>query len=171
MIRNIFKKEKARVYLDKLMVIPKQDYMKSDEWGFIGKEDLEGGIREKLTELFSLPHISSRTDAKKTDLGLEVAVVNFQGGEFDGISLGSLGAVPIFWRPKVSVVSRLFNIESGKTIKTAKYCAKMPWNQYLRGVFSLRGFIRYKPIFGIEDIEQLLYFACHQVLSKLIRAT
>jgi hypothetical protein len=88
----------------------------------------------------------------------------------DGISLGTLGAIPIFWRPKVAVASRLFNIESGKTIETAKYCAKMPWRQYLSGVFSLRGFIRYKPIFGIEDIEQLLYLACHQVLSTLIRS-
>lgn len=166
---KIFKKAKPRVYLDKMVVAPRGEFEKMDSWGLFKGEDLEEGIRGKLTDIFSLPHISSRVDRKENDLALEIVVLKVQGGEFEGAHFGELGAIPIFWRPKIEVAARLYYIESGKTHSSYKAKEKMSWGMYFAGVFSLRGFFRYKPIFGVENLEPILYRACEKLLVKMVK--
>ena len=170
MFSKLFKKDKPRVYLDKMVVAPRDDFYKIDDWGLFKSEDLEEGIRDKLDGIFSLPHISTRADAKKTDLALELMVLKVQGGEFESADFGSLGGFLIFWRPKIEVAARLYNIASGKTHSSFKAKEKMPWGTYFTGVFSLRGVFRYKPIFGVNDLEPILYKACEKLLINMVKA-
>ncbi len=167
MFSKLYRREKKKVYLGRLVVAPRGKFETWDSWGLFKSEDLEGEIRSKLEGLFSLPTIDERSEPKKSDLALEVVVLKLQGGEFEFADLGSLGGFPVFWRPKIEVAARLYNIESGKTHASSKAKEKMPWSQYLSGVLSFRGLFRYKPIFGVSEIEPLLYRACEKILVKL----
>jgi len=169
MFSKFLNKEKPRVYLGKLMVVPRGEFKKNDEWGLFKSEDLEVGIREKLDGIFSLPHLDSRQDEKKTDLGLEVVILNVQGGDFINANIEGMG-FPILWRPKIEIASRLYNLESGKTHRSFKLKEKMPWSQYFSGLFSLRGILRHKPIFGVNELEPLLYQACAKLIQNMTKS-
>jgi len=169
-LSKLFKKEKPRVYLDKLIVVPRSELRKIDEWGLFENEDLEEGLRNRLNDLFCLPHISSREEVRKNDLGLEVALVELQGGEFDAVSIGGIGGFPIFWRPKVKIVSRLYNIDTGKTVTTFRTTEKMSWGKYVSKIFTINGFFRYKALFGVKDVEPLLFVACEKLLIYRAKA-
>ncbi|MDO3381202.1 hypothetical protein [Gilvimarinus algae] len=168
MISKIFKKDKPRVYLDKMLVASRDEFEKTDEWGIFKSEDLEDGVREKLDGIFCLPPISTRQDSKKSDLALELVVLKVRGGEFEGVDFGLLGFAPIFWRPKIELAARLYYLDSGKTHSTYKAKEIMRWGEYFSGVFSLRGFFRYKPIFGPKNLEPILYKACEKLLFKMV---
>ena len=169
MISNFFNKAKPRVYLGKVVVAPRNEIKKIDQWGLFKSEDLEEGIRTKIDGIFSLPHLDAREGEKKTDLALEVVILKVQGGEFESATFGDI-ALPIFWRPKIEIAARLYNIDSGKTYKAFESIEKMSWIQYLSGVFSLRGLVRYRPMFGVAELEPLLYRACEKVLIYMAKA-
>lgn len=169
MFSKLWRKEKPRVYLGKVVVAPRSEAKKIDQWGLFKSEDLEDGIRRKLDEVFSLPQINSRQDFKKNDLALDVIILNIQGGELDGVGLVEI-TLPIFWRPKIEIAARLYYADSGKTHTTFKAIEKMPWSQYLSGAFSMRGLFRFKPMFGVNELEPLLYRACEKLLTYMAKA-
>lgn len=168
-LSKIFKRKKSRVYLDKMVVAPREEFYKIDGWGLFKSEDLEEGIRSKLEGLFSLPHISTCTDTKETDLALELVVLKVQGGEFHGLDLAGFVGMPILWRPKIEVAARLYYIESGKTHSSFKAKEKMPWGEYLSVVFSLNGMFRLRPMFGVKELEPILYRACEKLLIDMVK--
>lgn len=170
MLSKIFRADKPRVYLDKIVVVSRDEFDRVDEWGLFKSESLEEGVRQRLEEVFSLPHIFSCSEPKSSDLALEVVVLNVQGGVFDGVSFGEFGGLPLLWRPKVEIVARLYYANSGKTHSSYKAKEKMSWRKYFSGVFSLRGLLRYKPIFGINDIEPILYKACEKLLFSMAKS-
>ncbi|MGH1542047.1 MAG: hypothetical protein ACRBHB_16590 [Arenicella sp.] len=170
MLPKFFKKEKPRVYIDKLVVSPRDEIKKIDQWGAFKYEDLEAGIREKLNGLIQLPHISSRETIQENDLALEVVIINLQGGELGNFNLDDLGGIPFFWRPKIEIAARLYNLSSDTTHSSFKMTEKMPWSNYFSGLISINGILRYKPLFSTKDLEPLLYRACEKTLIKLTKS-
>lgn len=168
MFSKIFKKEKPRVYLGALLVASGEELKKSDGWGLFKSEDLEEGLRQSLYSAVNLPLVSNNKTPKPTDLALDLVVVNHQGGEFEGF-YSSYFFIPIFWRPKVEIKARLYNIETGKTVTSATSLKKVPWKDFFGRAFSLNGIFRVKPLFGVKDMELLLCLAAIEVLEKLIR--
>ena len=168
MITNFFKREKPRVYLGALLVTSRDEWLNSDAWGLFKSVDLEGGLRISLKSTVNLPPVDNRADPKESDLGLELVVVDHRGGEFDGFQAAEL-FIPIFWRPKVELNARLYNLATGKTVYSARSKKKTPWGQFLSRVFSLNGFFRFKPLFDIKDMEVLLCLAAIEVLGKLTK--
>lgn len=167
MIQSFFKKEKPKLYLDSVLVIPRNEWKTVDEWNWIRrKEDFEQEARQKLESLFNFPHVSTANNVGSKDLAIEVALLKIQGGEFDALDFG-VGAIPILWRPKVSLKARLYRISGGKTFSTFSVTKKISWKFYLLRTFSLRGFFRYKPLFDQEDINHLLYEACSELIHKM----
>jgi len=167
MIKSFFNKEKPRLYLDSVMVIPRNEWKTFDEWNWIKrKEDFEQNARQKLEMLFDFPHVSTAENTGKKDIALEVALLKIQGGEFNALDFG-IGAIPIFWRPKVSLKARLYRIESGKTVSTFSVTEKTSWKYYLLRVISLRGIFRYKPLFDQQDIDTLLHKACTRLIKQM----
>ncbi len=162
------KKEKPKLFLGAIAVVPRNEFMKVDEWGILKGESLEDSIKVKLENLFSLPHISEKENVNDQDLALEIIVSKLQGGEFTSFQTPPID-IPIFWRPKVQIKARLFYINSKKTKSTFNVLKKMSWGQYLHRVFSLRGIIRIKPLFEPVDLEPLLYSACEQLINKLAK--
>ena len=166
---SIFKKkEKPKLFLGAIVVVPGNEIMKLDEWGMFKGENLEDSVKCKLEDLFSLPLVQEYDSFNDNDLALEIIVTKLQGGEFSSAQISPID-IPIMWRPKVQIRARLSFINSHKTKKVFYVSQKMPWNQYFNRVFSIRRIIRFKPLFESVDLEPILYRACQQLLSKLAK--
>ena len=129
-------------------------------------ESFDDALRAALEGIFTLPPASEVTAPNSTDLGLDVLIPSFQSGDYWGLSLGDIG-VPIFWRPKVTVVCRLYYLKSQKTKRTFSVTQKMPWGEFVSRQLTWRAIIRFRPTFDTEDMKRLLYAACHSLLNKL----
>jgi len=161
------KKEKYRVFLGALAVAPRTDFKRHrDQWGIFQTEDLDAGLRQSLKEIFPFPLATEVKELKDNDLGLDVVVVKFQSGDALVFSLGEF-EIPILWRPKVMVSSRLYYLISDKTKDTFSITEKMKWNQYLGRMLSWRALFRFRPIFDSKDMNYLLCLACHNLLVKM----
>ncbi|MCO1337094.1 hypothetical protein MO867_22480, partial [Microbulbifer sp. OS29] len=95
-------------------------------------------MRESLRSTIDLPLADGRTEPRKNDLALELAVIKHQGGEFDGFNSRNI-FIPIFWRPTVEVKARLYVLCSGKTVHSAASKRKVSWGKFLSRVFCLNG--------------------------------
>ena len=170
MFSKILKGEKPRVYLGALAVAPRTDIKRHmEQWGDFQSEDLDDSLKASLGEIFSLPSANNVEDPKNSDLGLDVVVPKFQSGDAWDLSLGEWG-IPLFWRPKVMVTSRLFYLKSKKTKATFSITQKMKWGEYIRRLFTWRAFLRFSPVFNKGDMDYLLYQACHKILIKMQKA-
>lgn len=170
MLRRLFKKEKPRVFLGVLAVAPRADLKRHlDEKGLFEDANLDISLRQSLTEIFSLAPVQSASSPLATDLVLDVVIPQFQSGDAWDVSLGEIG-FPIFWRPKVTVASRLYSLTTQKIKATFSVTEKMKWGQYLSRIISWRAFLRFRPVFDRKDIEYLLYQACGKLLVKMQKA-
>ncbi len=171
-LNRLFRKESPRVFLGTLAVAPRSDFKSSiEQWTLFNKnvEDFDETLRKSLEEIFTLPLAIDVSEPKATDLVLDVIVPDYQGGEFalDGTALFPLAAI---WRPKVKVASRLYYLKSKKTKKKFLITQKMTMKEYLNRSFSWRGFIRFKPLFDSEDLDQLIGMACYDLLKEVKKA-
>lgn len=171
MFRNILKREKPRVFLGTLAVAPRSDIKRHlDQWGMFKNEDLDSSLRHSLKEIFSLPSAQNIEDPKNTDLVLDVIVPKFQSGDAWDLSLGDIG-IPIMWRPKITISSRLYYLNTEKTKVTFSVTEKMKFSQYIGRLLTWRAVLRFRPVFDSKDMEYLLYQACHKLLLKMQKAT
>lgn len=169
MLSRLFKNEPARIFLGTLAVAPRSDFKTSiEQWTWSGRisKDLDEGLQKSLVEIFTFPLATDVVDPKPSDLVIDVIVPDFQGGEFiaDGIAFLPLIAM---WRPKVKIASRLYYLKSKKTKKKFLITKKMNISEYLNRVFSLRGFLRFKPLFDGKDLDQLTSRACYELLQQV----
>lgn len=164
MLEKIFKKEKPRVYLGTLAVVPRTGIKKSfDSWDLTGIVELDGKLKESLAEIFCIPPSTSRSDVLENDLVLDVLISEFQLGT----ALFSDIPFPIFWRPKVTLVSKLSNLNSGETKKVISVTEKMPWKEFFGRLLTLQGLIGLRPSFNINDLEKLLFIGSSKVIMKI----
>ena len=170
MFKKMLKKKKPRVYLGTLAITPRSDAKRCiDERGIFINEELDTDLRQKLTEIFSLPLVQQVDEPEDTDLVLDVIVLKFQSGDAWNLSLGDVG-IPIMWRPKVTVSSHLYYLNSKRTKSTFTVTEKMNLNQYISRLFTWRAFFRFRPLFDTKDIEYLLYQGCYKILLKIQKA-
>jgi hypothetical protein len=163
-LKNIFKKEKPRVYLGTLAVVPRTGIKKSfDSWDLTGVVELDGKLKESLAEVFCLPPSSARIEALESDLVLDVLISEFQLGT----ALFSEIPFPILWRPKVTFVSKLSNLNSGKTKRILSITEKMPWAEFFSRLLTFQGLIGLRPSFNVNDLEKLLYIGSGKVFTKI----
>ena len=132
LLNKILKKEKPRVFLGTLAVAPRADIKRHlDQWGMFKSEDLDSSLRKHLKEIFSLPPANEVGEPESNDLVLDIVVPKFQSGDAWDFSLGDFG-IPLMWRPKITVSSRLYYLKSEKTKATFSVTEKMKFGQYLR---------------------------------------
>jgi hypothetical protein len=168
MFSNPFKKKRNRVYLNSLVVAPRDEAKAIDERGIFKSIDLEGDTKERLLEIFQLHPISKRIEVEKDDLALDVVVVNLQGGEFMNTQTINF-RYPILWRPQVELRARLYSIESSQYKASFSARVKMPWKEYILRLFTLNGIVRYKPLFDFSDVDRLLTKASVELMQKMIK--
>lgn len=165
MLKSIFKKEKPRVYLGTLAVVPRTGIKKSlDSWYLSGFVELDGKLKDSLDEIFCIPPASSISDSLESDLVIDVLISEFQLG---GALLSDV-PIPILWRPKVTLVSRLSYLKSGKAKRVVSVTEKMPWGEFFRRLLTFQGLIQLRPVFNVNDLEKLLYIGSSKVFAKII---
>lgn len=161
------KRRRTRVFLGTLAVVPRKDIKRYlDQSGVFGDENFDTSLLNTLREIFTLPLAEEIVAPTSTDLGLDVLIPSFQSGDYWDVSLGDVD-FPIFWRPKVTVFSRLYYLKSNKTKRTFSVTQKLSWREYLRRLFTWRTLSRFHPMFDGKDMDLLLYLACHKLLGKL----
>jgi len=169
MFSKWLKKEKPRVFLGNLAVVPRTSITKVDEWGMFRSEDLDAALRESLIEIFSLPSASKVINPKSSDLVVDVVIPKYQSGNVWSIELGGIG-FPVLWRPKVEVRSRIYELNTNDTKSVFSVVEKMKWRDFLPRLLTWRTLFRFRPIFDKADIEYLLYQACFKLLKKMKQA-
>lgn len=171
MFSKLLKREKPRVFLGVLAVAPRSDIKRHlDQWGMFKNEDLDSSLRQNLKEIFPLPSVQNVEDPKKTDLVLDIVVPKFQSGDAWDLSLGEFG-IPLMWRPRITISSRLYYLNTEKTKETFSVTEKMKFGQFIGRLFTWRAIFRFQPAFDSKDMEYLLYQACHKLLLKMQKAT
>lgn len=171
MLNKIINTEKPRVFLGTLAVAPRSDIKRHlDQWGMFKSEDLDSSLRQNLKEIFSLPSADEVVEPKSNDLVLDVVVPMFQSGDAWDLSFGEI-VIPLMWRPKLTVSSRLYYLKSEKTKATFSVTEKMRFGQYISRLFTWRAILRFRPVFDSKDMEYLLYQACQKLLMKMQKET
>lgn len=167
MLGRFLKRERPRVFLGTVAVVPRKDMKRFlDQWGMLRDENFDTSLRTTLQEIFALPPASEVAAPTSVDLGLDILIPSFQSGDFWDVSLGVID-FPIFWRPKVTVASRLYYLKSAKTKHTFSVTQKLSWREFLSRLFTWRALFRLQPMFDANDMDRLLYLACHKILNKL----
>lgn len=181
-LKGLFRKDKPRIYLGTLAVVPRSDFKRHfeevswrrilDFFGSSKTEDLDTELHTALADLFALPPVASREQPKDSDLALDVVIPKFQGGEFLPVDVGQavIPFIPFMWRPKVTVAARLVHIDSGQTRAAYVLTQKLEWMAYFKRILSLEDFFwesRGESLFTANDTRRLFYMACIRVLEKL----
>lgn len=170
MFRKVFKRQKPRVYLGVVAAVPRADIKRHlENSNLFQREDLDKNIRQNLQEIFSLPPKEDVISPENSDLVLDVIVTKFQLGNATFLDLGEL-SFPLIWRPKVTVCSRLYRLESEETKAIFSVTEKMNAGEFLRRILSWRRLLSFRSDFDSKDMELLLYRACHKLLLKMQKA-
>ncbi|WP_342804437.1 hypothetical protein [Alteromonas sp. M12] len=169
MLFDWFSSAKPNVYLGSIAVVNDSNLSKIESFFSITGNSLQDHIHQKLEEIFCLERISSIQEPKKSDVGLDVVIVSLHGGDAFSINFGTVG-LPIFWRPKIKLVSRLYNLKQNKTIKTFSVSKSVTWGEFIAKQFSLKGLFRWGPLYHKEDMEILLYQACFELIDRMRKA-
>ena len=163
MFRNLFRKEKPRVFLGSLVIVPKGDEKRFLEGlDILQARNLDTNLLDNLKEIFILPPASQVDDPRDTDLVLDVMIPQYQSGEILDAEL-----TPVFWRPHITVNARLSYLKSGKIKSTLSVQEKAGWGQFINRLMSWRTLFRLRSLYDEKDMELLLYKACHTLLLRM----
>lgn len=164
---RFLKRQKPRIYLGSLAVAPRADLKRYlDQLGVFQREDLDTALRKELKEIFSLLPVEVAPEPKGSDLVLDVMVEKFQSGDAWSFDFGGFG-IPLLWRPKITVSARLYWLKSEKNKATFSRTEKLALSRYFGRLLTWRGLLRFRPLFGAEDIKLLLHQACYGLLRKV----
>jgi len=157
------------VFLGVTAVVPRSDVKRHFEDLVAGPTiELDKSLQSALTQLFTLPPLSSRDSPLDDDRVLDVIVTHHQAGGVEVLEWDWV-PIPFGWRPKVAVTARLSNVATNVPINTYTVTEKQPWLPYLefempdldiKHLFSV-------PAFDNEILNQLLYRACNKLLRRM----
>lgn len=177
-LRKLFRRQKPRVYLGTLAVVPRSDLKRHLEfpgfhsaYGLLDRDDVDTDLREALRDLFALPPAAGRDPKLDSDLALDVFIPKYQRGAFLPLAVGS-AIIPLCWRPKVTITARLYCIETGKTRASYVVNEKARWSEYIRRIPRLAALFLVndvEAVFTSQEIQRLFYQGAIRLLQKVQR--
>lgn len=162
------KTQPGKLYLGNILLIPREDWEKVDEisWFGLKRVDLESHVKNRITDVFSLPETPDPELLSPNDLALEIAILKIQGGYLSG----SGTSFPVFWRPKIKLNARLYHPLSLKTKKVITIESKASWKEFAYKTIDIKTLIDYSPAFDEKDMDYLIARACKALLEKISKA-
>lgn len=161
-------RKKRRLYLGHIHVTRGKDLKSQiDHWCRFGGEPLDQRLYLKLLELFDLPPawmIDSPPDDR--DIAIDILVPGFHTGAAFFIALYKM-PLPLFWRPQVQVVARLYQLKTGKTLHQVRASSRLPWKLFIIRMFSLRRLLPFHATGDGADLEALLMKSCLKAINQL----
>jgi hypothetical protein len=166
---NLFKKTDARIYLGDLNVASNGEIDKIEKWAGFKSQNIEGVLAARLKDIFSFAAFNKDLELQLNDLVLDVVIVNSNSGDLDVLNLTDW-AVPLFFRPKIKMQSRLYNAKTGKTKYTFKVTQSVAWRDYFFRAISIRNLFGFGAMYNAKDMEALLMLASLTLLEKIKKA-
>ncbi len=154
------------MFLNAIKVVPRSDFGTVDKWMYNEYDGLEFKLLNKLVELISLPPVTAIDSPKPSDLAIDIAVPEYVTGDWGHASFGDVG-FPLFFRPRIEIEARLFEIEADKTLSTFSVMQKMPWLYYFARIFTLRSYLSMRSPFEPEDFEHVLSLGLLNLIDKM----
>lgn len=156
MLRRLLRREPRRLFVGALGVSGRRDLMRHLEDGlFVAPTALERGLLADLNDMFSAPLANAVVDPGPSDLAYDIALQGLRRGMAADVGLGGFG-VPLFWRPKVRLVAKLYELQSKKTKATFSVTQRMPWPEFLYRLLSWRVMLNLEHPGRRSDLEHLL---------------
>ncbi|NNE21486.1 MAG: hypothetical protein HKN11_02640 [Rhizobiales bacterium] len=166
-IKRLLFGRKPRVFLGVAAVLPRTDVKRHFEEIVAGSViELDTNLQSALKHLFSMPLLTARDDPLDDDRVLDVIVTHHQAGGAEVVQLDEY-AIPLAWRPKVTVTARLSDVETNAPINTYVVTEKQPWLPFIQTKARLPDFeqLLWGTIFDNKIVIRLLYRACIKVLT------
>lgn len=175
MLRRLLKKLKLvrprQVFLGQVAVIPQTSFTRSFE--ILSEcsmaQDLDAELKKYLIDWLDMPTIPTYdeiTTANTNNLAIDVFVCGYRTGLGLWASIFGLSAI-IFWRPKVELRSRLYQIATNQTINTFSINKKMRWPQFFRRLCSIRYLLFDRYLARPIDMEALLGEALIDLMQQI----
>ena len=166
MLSSFFTKEQPNLYSGILAVAPNDRITNIESFFSFGLSNLDDSIGKQLDQIFRFEKISEITEPNARDLVLDVIVVCSRRGDVLSCSFDDFG-FPLLWRPKIKLVSRIYNARSKKTLKVFRVSQSVTWREYFARLLSFRGIFRFGPLYSGEDMEYILGKASINLLEKV----
>jgi hypothetical protein len=131
--------------------------------------DMDHALLDDLQAVITLPSVSMAGSPQPSDLAFDVVLQSYRLGSSTDLSLGTVG-IPLYWRPRVRVAARLYQLHSNKTKKTFALTQCMSWAQYFQRILCWKVFSGLEPLARRSDMEILLRQAGARPLARLERA-
>ena len=166
-IKRLLFGRKPRVFLGVTAVLPRTDVKRHFEEIVAGSVvELDTSLQSALTHLFSAPPLTARNDPLDDDRVLDVIVTHHQAGGAELIPFDDY-AIPLAWRPQVTVTARLSDVETNAPINTYVVTQRQPWMPFIESQARLPDFeeLLWGPVFDNKIVTRLLYRACKKVLT------
>lgn len=116
-------------------------------------------MQAHLAHWLELPRSTDVDTPNERDLVIDVIVTRYRTEE------ALLSAdIPLFWRPMVETVSRIYVLKTGKDFRVTRVTQRMPWGAFFSRVFCWRGFFP-KALASEDDMKWLLGNAIRRSLE------
>ncbi len=171
MFRRLFSKTKPRVFLNQLTVVPRTDFIKKNietlghSSSDFNADDFHRLLIKKLNENFPLPHVSEEPNPDRHELGLDITISKYQLGLLEPFWFFEIFFL-FLWRPKITVVARLFYLRSGKTKKVIEVTHRINWRKFLSSKLFWNWDVDEAKAMQ-QDLVGLLNEACIKILARL----
>lgn len=130
-------------------------------------EDLDTTLQQQLEQIFKFPSVESVSNPTKSDVVLDVYIAQYTLGGAMVFSLGQVD-MPLLKRPTIVIKTKLYKLISQQTITVFEVQQSLPFKATFRRLLSFRGLFSVKPdVFDQNDLNRLLYQACHSVLVQV----
>ena len=166
MFSSFFKSQQPTIYSGILAVAPNDRITSIESFFSFGFSNLDDSVREQLNQIFEFKAFSEVSEPSPHDLVLDVIVVCLRGGDMVSFNFDGFG-FPLLWRPKIKLVSRIYNAKSKKTLKVFRVSQSITWREYFSRLFSFKGIFSLGPLYSDEDMEYILGKASINLLMQV----
>ena len=158
---------KPRVYLSSIRVESEAEPELLEAFYSEDCAALRSRILDRLDALVTLPHVSTITDTRTSDLALDLLVPRFEAGIWVYDMRYRLFQYSPGWRPWLELKARLCRVVSGETIRAVSVTAKMSPELHAARTRSLRALLAMQPLYQPRDLDSLVADGCLQALERL----
>ncbi len=171
LLENLKLARPRHVFLGEVAVIPQSSFTRSFEK--LGQssmaKDLDIELKQYLIDWLAMPTVpisEGSTNPPANNLAIDVYVCGYRTGLGLWGNIFGVSAI-VFWRPKVEVRARLYQINTKHTLNTFSIHKKMRWRQFFNRFCSWRyllfGWHLSRPI----DMEALLGEALIDLMQQV----
>ena len=166
---KFFRKSPAQLYVGTLTVLPRKDFLRHFEGGFLSGAQMDHVLTERLLVIFAFPKAADLSAPKDDDVAIDVVLESYSRGGWAEVSGGAL-ELPLLWRPKVRLGARLYYLKTGKSKAKVNVTQSVGWGEYLATLLHWKVYLGLSSPSTRQRLEQLLDLAALQLKARIENA-